>query len=83
MKSSESKGILFNTHAFQSDEITRLTGVMNEFGLAAKERHQTDGTQIYVSGRSYERFVELVDPHVIEAMRYKVPQPRRTHLPKR
>ena len=83
MKSSESKGILFNTHAYQLDEITRLIGVLSEFGLVAKERQQTDGAQIYVSGRSYERFVELVNPYVIEAMRYKVPQPRRTHLPKR
>ena len=60
MKSSESKGILFNTHAYQSDEITLLIGVLGEFGLVAKERRQTDGVQIYVSGRSYERFVELV-----------------------
>lgn len=83
MKSSESKGILFNTHAYQSGEITRLIGVLSEFGLVAKERRQADGVQIYVSGRSYERFVELVNPYVIKAMRHKVPQPRRTHLPKR
>ena len=83
MKSSESKGVLFNTHAFQPDEISRLIAVLGKFGLVAKERRQSDGVQVYVSGRSYERFVELVNPYVIEAMRYKVPQPRRTHLPKR
>lgn len=83
MKSSESKGVLFNTHAYQPDEISTLIAVLGEFGLDAKHRRQTDGVQIYVSGRSFERFVELVDPYVIEAMRYKVPQPRRTHLPKK
>ena len=83
MKSSESKGVLFNTHAYQPDEINTLIAVLREFGLGAKQRMQTDGAQIYVSGRSFERFVELVDPYVIEAMRYKVPQPRRTHLPKK
>ncbi len=83
MKSSESKGVLFNTHAYQPDEINTLIGVLDEFGLGATQRRQTDGVQIYVSGRSFERFVELVDPYVIEAMRYKVPQPRRTHLPKK
>jgi hypothetical protein len=83
IKSSESKGVLFNTHAYQPDEINRLIVVLGEFGLDAIPRRQTDGTQIYVSGRSFERFVELVDPYVIEAMRYKVPQPRRTHLPKK
>lgn len=83
MKSSESKGVLFNTHAYREDEIERLISVLARFGLDAHKRHQTDGTQIYVSGRSYESFVELVDPYMIEAMRYKVPQPRRTQLPKR
>ncbi len=83
MKSSESKGVLFNTHAYQPDEINTLIGVLDEFGLDATQRQQTDGVQIYVSGRSFERFVELVDPYVIDAMRYKVPQPRRTHLPKK
>jgi hypothetical protein len=83
MKSSESKGVLFNTHAFSSDDVDRLIEVLAKFGLLARMRPQSDGNQIYVSGASYERFVELVGPYVIEAMRYKVPQPRRTHLPKR
>jgi LAGLIDADG DNA endonuclease family protein len=83
MKSSESKGVLFNTHAFNSEDVDRLIEILRRFGLLARERRQSDGTQIYISGASYERFVELVDPYVIEAMRYKVPQPRRTHLPKR
>ena len=83
MKSSESKGVIFNTHAFGPDDIDRLIETLRRFGLLAQTRRQTDGTQIYISGKSYERFVELVDPYMIEAMRYKVPQPRRTHLPKR
>ena len=83
MKSSESKGVLFNTHAFESEDIDRLIEVLRKFDLAARKRRQSDGIQIYISGVSHERFVELVDPYVIEAMRYKVPQPRRTHLPKR
>ena len=82
MKSRQSKGVLFNTHAFRDGEIKRLISALEGLGLAARERTQSDGIQVYVSGRSYERFVELVDPYVIEAMRYKVPQPRRTHLPK-
>jgi hypothetical protein len=75
--------VLFNTHAFSSDDVDRLVEVLKTFGLLARTRKQSDGIQIYLSGASYERFVELVNPYVIEAMRYKVPQPRRTHLPKR
>jgi hypothetical protein len=83
MKSSQSKGVIFNTQAYDSADIRRLTGTLEGFGLEAWERRQSDGSQIYVSGSSYERFTELVGPYVIEAMRYKVPLPRRTHLPKR
>ena len=75
--------MLFNTHAFSSDDVDRLVEVLKRFRLVAQVRQQSDGIQIYVSGASYERFVELVNPYVIEAMRYKVPLPRRTHLPKR
>lgn len=32
--------------------------------------------QIYVSGYSYERFVELVNPYIIDSMKYKIPPPR-------
>jgi hypothetical protein len=74
--------VLFNTQAFSSDDITRLVEVLRRFDLLAQTRRQSDGIQIYVSGTSYERFVELVNPYVIEAMRYKMPLPRRTHLPK-
>ena len=83
MKSSESKGVLFNTQAYRNAEINILISALNDFGLVANVRRQADGLQIHVSGRSYERFVALVEPYVIEAMRYKVPQPRRTQLPKR
>lgn len=83
MKSRQSKGVIFNTHAYDSSDIRRLIGLLEGFELEAWERRQSDGSQIYVSGRSYERFSELVGPYVIEAMRYKVPLARRTHLPKR
>ena len=83
MKSRQSKGVIFNTQAYDSSDIRRLTNVLEGFGLEAWERRQSDGIQIYVSGDSYERFIELVSPYVIKAMRYKVPLTRRTHLPKR
>ena len=83
LKSSESKGVIFNTQAYRREEVGTLITVLRSRGLEAWERTQSDGLQIYVSGRSYEKFAEMIGPYVIEAMRYKVPQPRRTHLPKR
>lgn len=85
IKSKESKGMILNTQGFNRQDVERLAGVLqNLFGLGTKVRNQTEGCQIYISGDSYERFVELTSPYIIEEMRYKIPPPptRRTHLPK-
>ncbi len=83
IKSKQSKGLIFNTQGFKRSEVERLAGVLQKvFALQASVRNQKDGCQIYVSGSSYERFVELVSPHIIDEMQYKLPSPRRTQLPK-
>jgi hypothetical protein len=84
MKSSQSKGVIFNTQGFTKPNVEQLALVLQaRFALQAKARRQPDGHQIYVSGSSYERVVELIGPHLIDEMRYKLPQARRTRLPKR
>ncbi len=84
MKSSESKGVIINTQAFDLRDVERLiVALKDRFGLHATIRSQSDGYQIYISGKSYNDFAELIEPFVIEDMRYKVPPARRTHLPKR
>lgn len=84
IKSKESKGILLNTQGFSESCVQRLIQVLQgKFDLQCQKREQKDGFQIYISGQSFEKFVELVDPYIISEMRYKIPPPRRTHLPKR
>ena len=79
MKSRESKGVVFNTHCFTRNDVQRLIEVLRtRFSLEVAERKQKDGLQIYVSGKSYERFREMVDPHIFPSMRYKVPVDRIT-----
>ena len=83
IKSKQSKGVIFNTHGYQKHEIGRLIQVLCEkFHLEAKLRSQKEGYQIYVSGKSYENFTKLVLPHILPDMMYKIPEARRTHLPK-
>jgi hypothetical protein len=83
IKSKESKGIIFNTQCFTRSEVEYLIKVLQtKFALQAKLRKQKEGYQIYVSGKSFETFVQIVSPYLIEEMRYKVPSPRRTQLPK-
>jgi hypothetical protein len=83
MKSAESKGVVLNTQAYTAGDVERLIAVLrSRFGLQAKIREQSDGPQIYVAGRSYERVSEVIEPFLLEEMRYKMPHARRTHLPK-
>jgi hypothetical protein len=83
IKSKESKDVIFNTQGFNRSEVDLLSKVLQEkFALQAKLRTQKEGCQIYISGKSYERFVEIISPYMIEGMKYKMPSPRRTQLPK-
>jgi hypothetical protein len=71
IKSKDSKGVIFNTQAFCRDDVERLSQLLQiQFGLRASVRVQRDGYQIYVSGKSYERFVELTSSYVIPSMAY-------------
>lgn len=81
IKSKESKGVILNTQSFSRVEIKQLIQVLESvFRLQAKERKQREGYQIYISGHSYERFREIIGPHVVDSMWYKMPPPRRTQL---
>ncbi len=77
IKSKQSKGVLLNTQGFSKSDVRRLIEVLQtKFGLQCSLRKQREGPQIYVSGKSYETFVELVEPFLIDEMRYKLPPPR-------
>lgn len=76
--SKQSKGVIFNTHAYVREEVEFLISVLQQkFNLIATLRKQKDGYQIYISGYSYENFVSLVEVHLHESMKYKLPPPRK------
>jgi hypothetical protein len=79
IKSKDSKGVIFNTQCFTREDVARLIEALRrDFGLEAKERKQPEGWPIYISGKSYERFREIVDPFIIPSMRYKIPAERKS-----
>lgn len=81
MKSKESKAVIFNTQGFQYFEIELMIKVLTDsFSLQASIRKQDDGYQIYISGNSYERFVVLIEPYILDEMRYKLPKPRQNTI---
>ncbi len=86
IKSNQSKAVVLNTQGFTKPDVERLSNTLaDKFGLTASVRRQKDGCQIFISGKSYELFISLVSPYMIDEMEYKLPTPRRprsTHLPK-
>jgi LAGLIDADG DNA endonuclease family len=83
IKSDQSKGVILNTHCYDSFDVARLASCLGDlFGLQVTPRRQADGVQLYVSGRSFETFSKIVEPYVIRELRYKLPLRRRTHVPK-
>lgn len=73
-KSNQSKGVIFNTQGFFSEDVKILSKVLLEnFNLENSLRKQKEGLQIYVSGHSSKTFQDLVEPHIISSMRYKLP----------
>jgi len=83
IKSKQSKGIILNTQGYTKEDVEKLTRILAyRFQLEAKKRRQREGYQIYISGKSFEVFKKLVHPYILPEMKYKLPEARRTHLPK-
>jgi len=78
-----SRAVILNTQGYREDEVKKLTLLLKaKFGLEAGMRKQKEGFQICIYGKSLEKFVKLVGPHLIKEMWYKIPESGRTYLPK-
>ena len=77
LKSHQSKGVIIHTDNFTLSEIESICGLFEKkWGLSSWPRKQIDGSQIYISGKSYEKLRELIYPFLIEDMYYKFPSER-------
>src|SRR5258708_9186345 len=55
LKSSQSKGVILNTHCFERQDVERLAHSLSSiFGLQLKPRRQSHGWQLSVSVTSYQ-----------------------------
>ncbi len=78
VKSNQSKGVILNTQSFSESDVKRLIEALKtNFNLVATVRKQKEGMQIYISGKSGEDFIRLIDKYLIPEMRYKIPKPIR------
>ena len=85
IKSRKHKGIFLNTQGFERDDIKNLQKILrNKFRISSTTRKDKNGKQIYLGGKSGEKFIALIKPYIISSMEYKIPRVLRlTKLPKR
>ncbi len=63
-----------NTQSFSRDENLVLAGFLQaKFGIAAQLNKDKDRYRLRISAKGMGRFLELVTPHVIPSMLYKLP----------
>ena len=55
----------------------------NLFGIESSMRPEKNGYQIYIRKEYAEKFIDMIRPHILDSMRYKIPRVLRlTELPK-
>ena len=79
------RGLVFNTSGFTWEEQSLLqTALRDKFELESSIHRVGSGFQLYIRSRSFARFSELVSPHLVASMRYKLPvDPVTTSPPRR
>lgn len=84
IKSKSHKGVFLNTQGFKEDSVIKLQKMLrNKFSINSTTRKDKNGKQIYLGGRSGEKFIALIKPYIISSMNYKIPRVLRlTKLPK-
>ncbi len=84
IKSKSHKGIFLNTQGFRENSVIKLQQMLqNKFGIKSTTKKDKNGKQIYLGGKSGEKFIALIKPHIISSMKYKIPRVLRlTELPK-
>lgn len=73
-KSSQCRGVYFNTQGFCDADVKRLQALLaRDANLATTLRWQSDGWQIYVPTSSIGQMVEYVGKWLLPFMHYKLP----------
>jgi hypothetical protein len=79
--SNDGKGIVLNTQCFSESEVNIMASeLQSKFGLIIWVKSNKGRGVIAISGKSYENFLELVSPFIIESMIHKLPSIRSNSL---
>ena len=84
IKSRFHKTVLLNTHSFSKISLKRLQKVLlDRYGVKTTLRKQREGIQIYIISETIDKFLNIIEPHILPSMRYKLPEVWLTQLPKK
>ena len=83
IKSRHHKSVFLNTQGFKPKEVTLLQDVLeNKFGIHSSTRKDKNGLQIYISQENSVRLKEIINPYILQSMRYKL-NSRANRMPKK
>jgi hypothetical protein len=73
-KNTKNKSVVLNTHSFTNQEVESMSEQLSSnFNLLCEVRSNKDKKIIVIKDLSYQAFYKLIDPYLIQEMRYKLP----------
>lgn len=73
-KNTKNKSVVLNTHSFTNQEVLSMSEQLSsKFNLLCEVRSNKNKKIIIIKDLSYQTFYKLIDPYLIQEMRYKLP----------
>lgn len=73
IKSKRHRALILNTQSFTVSELRRLIKtIQDQFGVEMVLRKQRDLHQLLITSETVGEFVEIIKPHILPSMRYKL-----------
>lgn len=73
-KNTKNKSVVLNTHSFTTFEVETMSEQLSsKFNLICEVRSNKDKKIIVIKDLSYQAFYNLINPYLIQEMRYKLP----------
>ena len=74
-KNSKNRSVVLNTHSFTDLEVEKMSDqISDKFYLLCEVRSNKNKKIIVIKDTSYPRFYQLINPYLLEEMKYKLPK---------
>ena len=74
-KNSKNRSVVLNTHSFTDLDVEKMCDqISNKFDLLCEVRSNKNKKIIVIKDTSYSKFYQLINPYLLEEMKYKLPK---------